>query len=91
MINVVLWTVGLILLGLGIGKASGPYARMRELDRLADNANRYEAWRGTSRTSGESETTGADVMRQVLRRQALIWTGVAGLGVALFIAGFAVR
>lgn len=64
---------------------------MSELDRLAENARRYDSWRGGRATSGADETTGADVMRQMLRRQVLIWTIVGAAGVALIVAGFVVR
>jgi hypothetical protein len=91
LINIVLWTAGLILLALGIAKAAGPFKRINELDRLAENSRRYEAWRGGSRTAADSGTTGADVMRQLLRRQVYLWAGVGAAGAALFLAGFAIR
>ena len=91
MTSVVLWTVGLVLLALGIVKIAAPFGRMQELDRLADNSRRYEAWRGGTRGSDQSGTTGADVMRQMLRRQVLMWSGVAASGIALLVAGFVVR
>jgi hypothetical protein len=64
---------------------------MSELDRLAENARRYESWRGGRSTGGTDETTGADVMRALLRRQILIWTAVGAAGIVLLIVGFAVR
>lgn len=64
---------------------------MNELDRLAENARRYDSWRGGRSTGGADETTGADVMRQMLRRQVLIWTIVGAAGVALIVAGFVIR
>ncbi len=65
---------------------------MSELDRLAENSRRYESWRGASRlTSAEGETTGADVMRAMMRRQVLNWSAVAALGIVLIVAGFAIR
>ena len=91
MTSIVLWTVGLILLALGIAKVMAPFGRMQELDRLAENARRYDAWRGGSRTAADSETTGADVMRQVLRRQVLLWAGIAVAGIVLLVAGFVAR
>ena len=92
MINIVLWLAGLVLLALGIARAAGPYRRMTELDRLAQNDKRYDSWRGGSRlTAAGGETTGADVMRAMLRRQVLIWATVAVVGVVLIVAGFAVR
>ena len=91
MINIVLWAIGLMLLVLGVVRAARPFGRMQELDRLADNARRYDAWRGGSRTAAEPGATGADVMRQMLRRQVLLWAGVAAAGIVLIFAGFAVR
>ena len=92
MINLVLWLAGFIALALAIWKISGPLARLRELDRLAENAKRYDSWRGGSaRTAADGETTGADVMRQLLRRQVVIWAAVGLVGVVLVVAGFAIR
>jgi hypothetical protein len=91
-INLVLWLAGAALLGLGIWRARAPFQRMAELDRLAENARRYDSWRGGRRTAAAGDgVTGADVMRQVVRRQAMLWAAVAVLGVVLLAAGFAVR
>jgi hypothetical protein len=95
-VNIVLWTVGFVLLALGIAKAAAPYRKMQELDRLAQNAKRYDSWRGgSSRTAadaaGVGERTGADEMRDMIRRSALIWASVAVAGIVLVVAGFAVR
>lgn len=86
-----LWVSGIALLALGILRSRAPFARMTELDRLAENARRYESWRGGRASADSSETTGADVMRGMLRRQVVIWSVVGLIGVALIIAGFAVR
>ena len=64
---------------------------MNELDRLAENARRYDSWRGGRAPSSADETTGADIMRQMLRRQVFMWTIVGAGGVALIVAGFVVR
>jgi hypothetical protein len=64
---------------------------MGELDRLAENARRYDSWRGGRRASPDTETTGADVMRALLRRQVTLWTAVGAAGIVLVVAGFAVR
>jgi hypothetical protein len=90
--SIVLWLAGFVLLALGIAKAAGPFGRMQELDRLADNARRYDSWRGGSRlTAADNERTGADEMRDVMRRRTLTWAGVAGLGIVLIVAGFAIK
>ena len=93
MISIVLWMVGILLVGLAAWRVRSPFARMSELDQLAENARRYESWRGGSRTAagGGDETTGADVMRDMLRRQVYMWVGVGVVGVLLLIAGFVIR
>ncbi len=64
---------------------------MNELDRLAENARRYDSWRGGRSTGDAGETTGADVMRQMLRRQVVTWSIVGAAGVAMIVAGFVIR
>lgn len=92
MINVVLWLVGALLIGVAAWRVRAPFARLGELDRLAENAKRYESWRGGgSRTAAGDGTTGADVMRQMLRRQVYLWVAIAIVGVVLVTAGFVVR
>lgn len=64
---------------------------MAELDRLADNAKRYDSWRGgRSTTAVEDEKSGADVMRAMLRRKVHTWAGVGALGALLIVIGFAI-
>ena len=89
-LNVVLWLVGLVMLVIGLWRIRAPFARMAELDRLAENAKRYDSWRGNRAPDGDG-TTGADVMRDLLRRQVIAWGVVAAVGVVLIVAGFAVR
>ena len=91
MINVALWAAGVVLLLVAIWRVRGPWARMSELDHLAENARRYESWRGGRGVASGDETTGADIMRQLLRRQVSVWVGVGILGVLLILAGFAIR
>ncbi|HYI21439.1 MAG TPA: hypothetical protein VEX62_02280 [Candidatus Limnocylindrales bacterium] len=90
MSNVVLWAAGAAMLAFAIWRIRAPFARMSELDRLAENARRYDSWRG-ARGPAADETTGADIMRQMLRRQVLIWAAVAIIGVVLIVAGFVIR
>lgn len=91
-ISLGLWFVGAVLIGLAALKIRLPLARRREMDHLADNAKRYESWRGGSRTAaGGNEVTGAAVMRDMLRRQVYLWLGVGAVGVILVIGGFIVR
>jgi len=88
-LNFILWLAGLALVILGLWRIRAPLAKAAELDQLAENARRYDSWRGNRATS--EGTTGADVMRQMLRRQAIIWTSVIIAGVVLLVAGFVVR
>jgi hypothetical protein len=92
-VNIVLWLVGGALVVIAAWRGRAPFARMSELDRLADNAKRYESWRGGgSRTAaGGGSETGADVMRDMLRRQVYLWATVGVLGSLLIIAGFIIR
>jgi hypothetical protein len=91
-INVVLWLAGIALVALAAWRLRPPLTRMRELDQIAQNARRYESWRGGSRTAaGGDQTTGADIMRAMLRRQVYMWVGVGALGVVLVAAGFVIR
>lgn len=93
MINLLFWAFGAGAIALAIWNVRVPLARKSELDHLADNAKRYESWRGGSRTAagGGAQTTGADVMRDILRRQVYLWVGVGAVGVVLITAGFLVR
>jgi hypothetical protein len=86
-----LWFVGLALVAVGILRVRAPFARLSELDRLAENGRRYDSWRGGRTAVGAGETTGADVMRALLRRQVLTWAVVGVAGVVLIVAGFAIR
>lgn len=90
MINLVLWLAGAALVVVAVWRIRRPYARLAELDQLADNARRYESWRG-GRGGPMDGTTGADVMRQLLRRELKIWAAVGVVGVVLVFAGFAIR
>ena len=93
MVNIVLWLVGIALVAIAAWRGRVPFARMSELSRIADNAKRYESWRGGSNrtAAGAGERTGADEMRDVLRRQVYLWAGVGVVGLLLIVAGFLVR
>jgi len=92
-VNIVLWLVGIALVAIAVWRGRAPFARMGELDRLADNAKRYESWRGGSNrtAAGANDRTGADEMRDALRRQVYLWAAVGLVGVLLIAAGFLVR
>jgi uncharacterized membrane protein len=92
LINIVLWLVGFVLLALGIVKAAPAFGKMQELDRLAENAKRYDSWRGGSRlTAADNDKTGADEMRDIMRRRALTWAAVGVVGIVLIVLGFAIK
>jgi hypothetical protein len=89
-IALVLVVAGLALVAVGLSRARGPWARYQALRAQEANAERYRAWRGgPGRAVGE--TTGADVMKTILRariREALL---VAAAGAALVVVGVVVR
>lgn len=87
----VLWVIGIFLIAFAAFRARVPYARMQELDRLADNSRRYEGWRGGRKTAAGGGESGADVMRALMRRQVMTWLAVGGAGVLLLVVGFFVR
>ena len=91
LVALALWAAGIVLVALAVWRVRGPYGRMQELDRLAENARRYESWRGGRKTAtGAEGASGADVMRALLRRQVQMWAVVGVAGVALIVAGFVV-
>lgn len=89
-VNIGLMAIGLGLLALGIWRLRRPLAKISEIDQIAENSRRYESWRG-HRAPAEERTSGADVMRQMLRRELIVWGAVCAVGVVLLIAGFAIR
>jgi hypothetical protein len=91
-ISLGLWFAGAVLIGLAVLNIRLPLARRREMDYLADNAKRYDSWRGGSRTAaGANQTSSTDVMRDILRGQIYRWLGIGAVGVLLVIGGFLVR
>jgi hypothetical protein len=91
LLNVALWAVGVVLLALGMLRARGPLERRRALDATTENLRRYDEWRGNRLRPEPGERTGADVMRDELKRQVTLWGGVAGAGIACIVLGFLVR
>ena len=88
-LNIVLWVGGIALLAIGYQRARGPWSRYQALKEEDANAERYAAWRGGVR--GASETTGASVAMEVLRRQAQIGAAIALVGIALIVLGFLIK
>lgn len=87
-VNLVLWAAGVALIAFGYTRARGPWQRLQVLKEQDANAARYASWRGGVRDSGQ---TGASVAMEMLRRQARIGAGIAGIGFLLVLAGFAIR
>jgi hypothetical protein len=87
-VNGALLIAGAILTAVGISRARQPWARYRSLKEQDANVARYEAWRGGLRDSG---TTGASVAMAVFRKQARDGAIIAGVGIALAIAGLLIR
>ena len=87
-INIVLWVGGIVLAAFGYTRFRGPWARYQGLKDEDANAARYNAWRGGVRDTG---TTGASVAMEILRRQWQVAAAMAGVGVALVVAGFVIK
>jgi hypothetical protein len=89
-LSIVLVVAGVALVALGLSRARAPWGRYQALRAQEANAERYRAWRGgPGRAVGE--TTGADVMKTILRarvREALL---VAAAGVVLAVIGVVIR
>jgi hypothetical protein len=93
-LNLVLWLGGAALLILGIVQIRPPLARVNELKALEENAKRYDAWRGGSRTAATPPAggrTGADEMRDMLRTRVRLWAGAIVAGIVMIVLGFVIR
>ena len=91
LLNLVLWGGGAVLLAVGVMRVRAPLARYRDLKATQANLTRYDDWRGNRLRPEPGERTGADVMLDLLRRQAVTWGAVAAAGLVMIVAGFAVR
>jgi len=88
-VNLICWTVGVVLIAVGYLRARRPWERYRELKDQEANIARYEGWRGTRhRDDGPSA---ASIMARQLLRKAQYWGLVAVVGFMLVFVGFAVR
>jgi hypothetical protein len=90
-LNLLLWVAGVALLAVGVVRVRLPLAKRRALDETTANLARYDEWRGNRLRPDPGERTGADEMRDMLRRQTLLWSGVAVAGVVCIVLGFLVR
>jgi hypothetical protein len=89
-INLGLWFVGIILIGVGYARARPFLWRSTQLREQEDNSRRYEEWRGRLRI-GDHGPSSADLMAAELRRRAMPWIGLAGAGVVTVFVGFLIR
>jgi hypothetical protein len=90
-VNIALWAAGVILMALGAIRARGPYARYRALQQTDENLRRYEQWRGGHHEEDARQVTGADVMREELRRQLRVWLSLVLVGFFLVLLAFLVN
>ncbi|MFN8621821.1 MAG: hypothetical protein U0869_13905 [Chloroflexota bacterium] len=90
-LNVGLWAVGVLLLVVGVVRVRLPLAKRRALDETTANLARYDEWRGNRLRPEPGERTGADEMRDMLRTQTILWSGVAVAGIVCIVLGFLVK
>ena len=91
-LNLALWVGGVLLIALGTLQAREPWRRYQALQASRENADRYAGWRGGRHSRPEAYgTSGADVMRDMLRRRLQVWGLVVGAGVLLVFFGFFLR
>jgi hypothetical protein len=91
LLSVLLWVSGVALVVIGVLRVRPALARQRELRATQANLARYDDWRGNRIRREPGERTGADEMLDLLRRQILLWGGLAATGVILIVVGFLVR
>ena len=87
-LNLLSVATGVALVAVGWSRARGPYARYQALRAQDENVARYERWRGGTRST---ESTGASVAMEMLRRKARIGIFIVGLGGGLILLGFLAR
>jgi hypothetical protein len=89
-VSTVLWVAGIVLIALGAWQVRAPLARYRALEATEANLRRYDDWRGT-RLVDDTERTGADEMRDLLRGRVRLWSAVIVAGIVLVVVGLIVR
>ena len=77
-------------IAVGLARARVPWARYQAMRAQEANAERYRAWRG-GLGDAAGGTTGADVMKSVLRSRVRAALLVAAVGVVLAVAGLVIR
>jgi hypothetical protein len=93
LLNLILWLAGLIISCTGFLMIRIPLARYQQLQQTDQNLRRYESWRGGSRRTAvdSSGTSGADVMKAMMRRRVQLWAGAIVFGIVLVVLGFIIR
>ena len=90
--NLALWLGGIVLIAFGTLRAREPWRRYQALQAQQENADRYAGWRGGRHARPEAQgRSGADVMRDMLRRRLQLYGLVVGAGVLLVFLGFFLR
>jgi len=84
LLNVGLIVGGVVVAGVGLARARGPWGRYQALKAQEENIARYEAWRGGLRDEGP---TGASVAMDMLRSQLRIDVGIAAAGIVAVLVG----
>ncbi|CAN5823957.1 hypothetical protein BH23CHL8_BH23CHL8_24740 [soil metagenome] len=87
LLSILLVGVGIGAIAVGVAMVRAPRAILRRLDDAESNLRRYDAWRGGRRGLDDDGPTGADVMREHMRRRLYLWAGVIAVGAVLTLAG----
>jgi hypothetical protein len=87
-INLLMIVTGVVVIGLALWRARGPYQRSQELRAHRANLRRYETWRGARPALPERGPDSAELMLVELRRQVHLWLAIGGLGLLLVFLGF---
>jgi hypothetical protein len=87
-LNLLMIVSGVVVIGLALWRARGPYERSRELRAHRANLERYETWRGARPALPERGPDSAELMLFELGRQVRLWLAVGGVGLLLVFLGF---
>ena len=79
---------GIVVIGVALWRARGPYLRSQELRAHRANLERYETWRGGRPALPERGPDSAELMIFELRRQVRLWLAIGGVGLLLVFLGF---
>jgi hypothetical protein len=91
LLALLLIAAGAVAAVVGALRIREPLATIRRLDETAANLERYDTWRGRSSDVQADGPTGADEMRALMRRRAMLWGGLIILGGILILAGLIAR